>query len=50
LASLICIGPVTSATVRELGYAVAAEAMEYTVRGLTQALLDHVALQESVHA
>lgn len=48
-AHLICIGPITSATVRSLGFEVAAEAGEYTVPGLIQALLEH-ADREPIHA
>ncbi len=36
------IGPVTSATVRELGHTVHAEADEHTIDGLVQALVDHL--------
>jgi uroporphyrinogen III methyltransferase/synthase len=36
---VVCISPVTSAAVRELGWPVAAEATEYTVRGLCDALV-----------
>lgn len=45
---LVCIGPVTSATVREMGFEVAAEAAEYTVPGLLSALQKVV--QNEVHA
>ena len=36
---LVSISPVTSATIRELGLPVAAEAVEYTVAGVVDALL-----------
>jgi uroporphyrinogen III methyltransferase/synthase len=36
--SLASIGPVTSATLRELGLAVDVEAQEYTIPGLVKAL------------
>jgi uroporphyrinogen III methyltransferase/synthase len=36
---LITISPVTSGTVRELGYPVAAEASEFTAEGVIDALL-----------
>jgi uroporphyrinogen III methyltransferase / synthase len=36
---LVSISPVTSATIRELGFPVAAEATEYTAAGVIQALL-----------
>src|SRR5262249_23456488 len=37
---LVSISPVTSATIRELGFPVAAEAKEYTSAGVIQALLE----------
>jgi uroporphyrinogen III methyltransferase/synthase len=40
---LVSISPVTSASVRELGLPVAAEATEYTTAGVVQALLNKVA-------
>lgn len=46
---LVTIGPITSATVRELGFTVAAEAAEFTVPGLIQALVEH-AQKEPIHA
>jgi len=46
---LVCIGPITSTTVREMGLQVAAEAREYTVPGLVKALVEH-AKKESYHA
>jgi len=36
---LVCIGPVTAATVREMGYEVAATAPEYTTDGIIKALV-----------
>jgi uroporphyrinogen III methyltransferase/synthase len=36
---LVSISPVTSATIRELGLPVAAEALEYTAAGITEALI-----------
>lgn len=41
-AALICIGPITAATVRELGYEPAVVANEYTVPGLVEALAAYV--------
>ena len=38
---IACIGPVTSATARELGLRVDLEASEHTVEGLVDALTDH---------
>jgi hypothetical protein len=38
-AKLICIGPITSATVIDLGYDVEGEAKDYTSEGLLQALV-----------
>jgi len=46
---LVCIGPITSGTVRKMGFVVASEAIEYTVPGLIKALVDH-ATKEPVHA
>lgn len=46
---LACIGPITSETVRELGFVVATEAEEYTVPGLVKALIEHVQ-KEPIHA
>lgn len=45
---LVSIGPVTSATARELGLAVAAEASSYTVPGLVEALCGAV-IRERTH-
>ncbi len=39
--AVACIGPITSATARELGLKVDIEAREYTIDGLTQAILDY---------
>ena len=36
---LVSISPVTSATLREQGYAPAVEASEYTMRGVVEAIL-----------
>ena len=38
--ALVSIGPVTSATLRELGLAVDVEAAEYTIPGLVKALAE----------
>jgi uroporphyrinogen-III synthase len=38
--AIVTIGPITSDTVRELGFQVAAEAKEYTLPGLVSALVD----------
>jgi len=35
-----CIGPITGATAREMGFKVLAEAREYTIRGLVDVILD----------
>lgn len=40
-AALVCIGPITAATVEQQGYRPAAVATEYTMTGLTQALVDY---------
>lgn len=40
-----CIGPITAATVRDHGYPVAVSAEEYTVDGLTKAIVAHFAGQ-----
>jgi uroporphyrinogen III methyltransferase / synthase len=40
-ATVASIGPITSATARELGLSVAVEAAEYTVPGLVEAMLRH---------
>ena len=37
---LVSISPITSATIRELGLPVAAEALEFTAEGVVRALLD----------
>ncbi len=39
---LCSISPVTSATIRELGFLVAIEAKQYTVEGLIAALVQHL--------
>jgi uroporphyrinogen-III synthase len=39
--AIVCIGPITSGTVHELGFEVAAEAKEYTVPGLVKVLMKH---------
>ena len=43
---IACIGPVTSATARELGLRVDLEATEHTVEGLVDALISHFASGE----
>jgi uroporphyrinogen III methyltransferase/synthase len=40
-ARIACIGPVTADAARALGWSVDVEAREYTVEGLTQALIDY---------
>jgi uroporphyrinogen III methyltransferase/synthase len=40
-ARIACIGPVTAEAARTLGWSVDVEAREYTVEGLTQALIDY---------
>jgi uroporphyrinogen-III synthase len=45
---LVTIGPITSGTVRELGFPVAAEASDYTVPGLTRALIDLASKEPAV--
>jgi uroporphyrinogen-III synthase len=37
---IVCIGPITAATVRDLGYRVAGTAKEYTTDGLVEVLLE----------
>lgn len=49
-ASLICIGPVTAETVRELGYKPSAVAKEHTIPGLVTALVSHFEGKESADA
>jgi len=39
-ANIVSISPVTSETLRELGYEPAAEAREYTMEGVVRAILD----------
>jgi uroporphyrinogen-III synthase len=46
---IVCIGPITEATVRELGYTPAATATEYTISGLIQAL-ETLAQGDLLHA
>jgi uroporphyrinogen III methyltransferase/synthase len=41
-AQVASIGPITSATARELGFEVAVEASEYTIPGLLDAIAEHV--------
>jgi uroporphyrinogen III methyltransferase/synthase len=45
-ASIVCIGPITAGTARELGLSVTATASEYTVDGLVRALVDIYAAQQ----
>ncbi len=40
-ARLVSISPITSETVRQLGYEVEVEAVDYTMEGILEALLDH---------
>ena len=40
-ATIACIGPITASTAREMGLTVHAQAAEYTIPGLVQALTDH---------
>jgi len=47
---LVCIGPITEATVRELGYTPAATAAHYTVAGLVDALVGHAESLETTNA
>ena len=47
--ALVCIGPVTAETVRELGYAPAAVATSYTIPGLIEALNDYFAALGATH-
>lgn len=49
-ASLICIGPVTAETVRELGYKPSAVAKEHTIPGLVEALVSHFQNSEAASA
>ena len=46
---IACIGPVTSATARELGLRVDLEASEHTVQGLVDALTNHFSTGEFSH-
>lgn len=46
---LVTIGPITSATVRDLGFEVAAEAEEFTVPGMIRAIIED-AQKEPAHA
>ena len=39
--ALACIGPITAATVRDFGHEAAVSADEYTVDGLTRAIVDY---------
>ena len=39
---LVSISPVTSAAIREMGFAVAAEATRYTAAGVVEAIVRHV--------
>lgn len=48
--ALVCIGPITSRAVRELGFEVAAEATEYTSAGLIKALTSHAQDFARTHA
>lgn len=45
--AIVCIGPITAATVRDLGYEPAAVASEYTIPGLIDAIVGHA--QELAH-
>ena len=45
---IACIGPITAATVKELGYKVAIGAEEYTIPGLVEAIVKHS--KGAVHA
>jgi uroporphyrinogen-III synthase len=44
---IACIGPITADTARENGLAVDVMASEYTVEGLVEALLEHLAGQKA---
>lgn len=44
---LACIGPITAATVRELGYRVSLTAREFTIAGLVNAIVSEVSGSES---
>jgi len=46
-AQLVCIGPITAATVREMGYEPGCVAREYTTRGMIDTLLAHAASEVS---
>ena len=46
---IVCIGPVTAATVRELGYEVAETAEQYTTDGIVETLL-RLSRREVAHA
>jgi uroporphyrinogen-III synthase len=45
-ASIVCIGPITAGTARELGLSVTATASEYTVDGLLNTLVDMYTAQQ----
>lgn len=45
--ALVCIGPITAATVRELGHEPAVVAERYTVSGLVEALVEHQRLEKT---
>ena len=47
-AAIATIGPITSATARELGLRVDVEAEEHTIAGLVSALADHYAREEAM--
>jgi uroporphyrinogen III methyltransferase / synthase len=47
-AVIATIGPITSATARELGLRVDVEAEEHTIAGLVSALSDHYAREEAM--
>ena len=47
---IACIGPVTSATARELGLRVDIEADEHTVEGLAEALIEHFSATNPAHS
>lgn len=48
--TLACIGPITAATVAELGYATPIVAREYTIPGLIDAMLEYTLRPEATHA
>jgi len=47
---IVCIGPVTAETVRDMGLEVAAMASEYTIPGMVAAVVQWASEREGAHA